>query len=124
MCFSLQAIGDPGQGWGNAILYVFLSPVVRDKVLVTPIQSCMAWFGMKLIQWSRVDPVVNQDGDQESSSIAPLNPRARATNYRAAASSVASLASADDISAAPGPSAHAFAEQSSEPDPTSSTNPV
>ena len=28
-----QAIGDGGQGWGNAILYIFLSPVIRQRLL-------------------------------------------------------------------------------------------
>lgn len=29
----LQAIGDGGQGWGNAILYIFLSPVIRERLI-------------------------------------------------------------------------------------------
>lgn len=28
-----QAIGDGGQGWGNAILYIFLSPVIRERLI-------------------------------------------------------------------------------------------
>ncbi len=28
-----QAIGDGGQGWGNAILYIFLSSVIRERLL-------------------------------------------------------------------------------------------
>lgn len=28
-----QAIGDPAQGWGNAVLYVVLSPAIRHRLL-------------------------------------------------------------------------------------------
>ena len=31
--FVVQAIGDPGQGWANTILFVFLSPAVRQRLL-------------------------------------------------------------------------------------------
>lgn len=33
MFISLQAIGDGGQGWGNAILYIFLSPIIRERLI-------------------------------------------------------------------------------------------
>ena len=36
-----QAIGDGGQGWGNAILYVFLSPTIREKLCNTLCGNCM-----------------------------------------------------------------------------------
>ena len=42
VCFILfywQAIGDPGQGWGNAILYVFMSPVVRKQLITNPLRK-------------------------------------------------------------------------------------
>ena len=29
----MQAIGDGGQGWGNAICYIFLSPVMRARLV-------------------------------------------------------------------------------------------
>ncbi|KAL5491300.1 hypothetical protein EMCRGX_G016562 [Ephydatia muelleri] len=32
-----QAIGDPGQGWANAILYILLSSVYRRKLIYTPL---------------------------------------------------------------------------------------
>ena len=42
MCtLSFQAIGDGGQGWGNAILYVFLSPTIREKLCNTLCGNCM-----------------------------------------------------------------------------------
>ena len=37
--FYWQAIGDPGQGWGNAILYVFMSPVVRKQLITNPLRK-------------------------------------------------------------------------------------
>ena len=36
-----QAIGDGGQGWGNAILYVFLSPTIRERLCNALCGSCM-----------------------------------------------------------------------------------
>ena len=32
----MQAIGDPGQGWCNAIFYIVLSPVYGRRLIVTP----------------------------------------------------------------------------------------
>ena len=37
----MQAIGDGGQGWGNAILYVFLSPTIREKLCNALCGNCM-----------------------------------------------------------------------------------
>lgn len=37
---SLQAIGDPGQGWGNAILYVLLSDTIRKRMITDPLRRC------------------------------------------------------------------------------------
>lgn len=34
--YVLQAIGDGGQGWSNAILYIFLSPTIRRQLFVQP----------------------------------------------------------------------------------------
>jgi len=31
-----QAIGDGGQGWANAILYIFSSKTMREKMIVNP----------------------------------------------------------------------------------------
>lgn len=37
-CFRsfIQAIGDGGQGWSNALLYIFLSPTIRRQLFVLP----------------------------------------------------------------------------------------
>jgi len=31
-----QALGDGGQGWANAILYIFSSKIMREKMIVNP----------------------------------------------------------------------------------------
>ena len=28
----LQVLGDPGQGWANAILYIFFTKVIRERI--------------------------------------------------------------------------------------------
>ena len=37
----LQAIGDGAQGWGNAILYIFLSPTIRRRLIINPCNRCL-----------------------------------------------------------------------------------
>ena len=36
----MQAVGDGGQGWGNAVLYIFLSPVIRSRLFIEPLEDC------------------------------------------------------------------------------------
>ena len=38
----VQAAGDGGQGWGNALLYVFLSPTMRSMLFRDPCVALMA----------------------------------------------------------------------------------
>ena len=38
----MQAAGDGGQGWGNALLYVFLSPTMRSMLFCDPCVALMA----------------------------------------------------------------------------------
>lgn len=45
----LQAIGDPGQGWGNALLYVFLSGTIRRRLFSEPFRKCCAKIGYTLV---------------------------------------------------------------------------
>ena len=33
-------MGDGGQGWCNAILYIFLSPKIRERLILTPLYLC------------------------------------------------------------------------------------
>ena len=48
MYFPLQAIGDPGQGWGNAILYIFMSPVMRERLFCKPCKRSIRRIGRAL----------------------------------------------------------------------------
>ena len=41
----MQAVGDGGQGWGNALLYVFLSPVIRKELIFWPFCKCIEFTG-------------------------------------------------------------------------------
>jgi G protein-coupled receptor 157 len=36
-----QAVGDGAQGWCNAILYIFLSPTIRRRLIVDPCNQCI-----------------------------------------------------------------------------------
>ena len=47
--FYCQAIGDPGQGWGNAILYVFMSPVVRKQLITNPLRKLIRKTGRAMM---------------------------------------------------------------------------
>ena len=44
----MQAVGDSGQGWGNAVLYIFLSPKIRTRLFCNPCQTCLRMSGRKL----------------------------------------------------------------------------
>lgn len=33
-------MGDGGQGWCNAILYIFWSPKIRERLILTPLYLC------------------------------------------------------------------------------------
>ena len=46
--FFPQAIGDGGQGWGNAVLYILASSKIRKKLLCDLCKSCMKMSGRKL----------------------------------------------------------------------------
>ena len=47
--FYWQAIGDPGQGWGNAVLYVFMSPVVRKQLITNPLRKLIRKTGRAMM---------------------------------------------------------------------------
>ena len=44
----IQAIGDGGQGWGNAVLYIFLSPVIRQELFCWSFFKCIQYIGKKM----------------------------------------------------------------------------
>ena len=47
--FNSQGIGDPGQGWGNAILYIFMSPVVRKQLITNPLRKLIRNTGRAMV---------------------------------------------------------------------------
>ena len=44
----MQAIGDGGQGWCNAILYIFFSATTRQKLFRHPLKKCLSATECKL----------------------------------------------------------------------------
>ena len=56
----IQAIADPGQGWVNCILYIFLSPELRKRMFVLPTQQV----------WRRLKKTAQRQ--QKESEISPL----------------------------------------------------
>lgn len=57
--FLLQAIGDGGQGWANALLYIFLSPTMRRRLLIKPIGKMLIVVGDKLADLLETDLETN-----------------------------------------------------------------
>lgn len=51
----LQAIGDGGQGWGNAILYIFLSPTMRRRLFGNPCEECLEAVGDRVVVFLESD---------------------------------------------------------------------
>lgn len=37
----MQAVGDGAQGWCNAILYILLSPTIRQRLILDPCNKCL-----------------------------------------------------------------------------------
>ncbi len=70
-----QAVGDGGQGWCNAILYVFLSSTMRRRLFVKPARGCLQVLGEKLDELLETDirtrgeaqPIIRRQQYQESS---------------------------------------------------------
>ena len=74
---SPQAVGDGGQGWGNAILYIFLSPMVRERLIIEWCGSCAK------DKNSRVDrAIVQQPLNHSSSSDGLDRPKGRGETQR------------------------------------------
>lgn len=58
---SPQAVGDGGQGWGNALLYIFLSPKLRGRLfgcLYRPLAHCCQMMTSK--RYSNTDGSINR----------------------------------------------------------------
>lgn len=41
-------MGDGGQGWGNALLYIFLSPVIRQELFCWSLVGCIQYVGSRV----------------------------------------------------------------------------
>ncbi len=49
-----QAIGDPGQGWGNALLYIFMSDNIRERMLCSPFRKCARKVARGLLDYTQL----------------------------------------------------------------------
>ena len=77
-----QAIGDPGQGWGNAILYVFMSPVVRKQLITNPLRKLIRKTGRAMLAVggdSSNDEREGSDQEQNRQEELQNEPRVRGT---------------------------------------------
>ena len=56
---SLQAVGDGGQGWSNALIYIFLSPTIRRQLFFYPFVRLIFYISRKLrtSQGKNGDPI-------------------------------------------------------------------
>ena len=67
MC--MQAIGDGGQGWGNAILYIFFSPVIRARLFKEPFEDCFEAIRDKFQGRYRQEVLYTDRGKTDSSPL-------------------------------------------------------
>lgn len=69
----IQAIGDGGQGWGNAILYIVLSPTIRKRLFGSVCGVCI-----DAVE-ARLGGVLETDTGEYTSSR-PINRRPQQVN--------------------------------------------
>ena len=67
----MQAIGDGGQGWCNALLYVFFSPTIRRRMFVKPCEQCLRKVGDQLQELIETD--VESNVSKRSAETRSLN---------------------------------------------------
>ncbi len=87
----MQAIGDGGQGWGNAVLYVLLSPTVRTRLYNSLCGRCLHALEDRLGCDPETDTttspkpvnrrVRNVNVNKQDGSTSPLLPHCPATGY-------------------------------------------
>jgi len=77
---SAQAIGDGGQGWGNAILYVFLSPTIRQKLFTDPCEKCLGAAENKIALLLETETETNGSEVRGSARSSPA--LTKATGYK------------------------------------------
>ena len=78
--YSLQAIGDGGQGWGNAILYVFLSPTIRQKLFTDPCEKCLGAAENRIALLLETETETNDSEARGSTRSSPAT--AKASGYK------------------------------------------
>ncbi len=65
--FSSKAIGDGGQGWGNAILYIFLSPSIRQRLFGEPCNKC--WLATERTFQELLETETMSHSEQEETKV-------------------------------------------------------
>ena len=80
----LQAIGDGGQGWGNAILYIFFSPVIRSRLFKEPCEDCFEAIQEKFQRLCESDSDHRQAmyGERRKTDTSPLIIATEARGYK------------------------------------------
>ena len=72
----MQAIGDGGQGWSNAILYIFLSPTIRRQLFVQPLIRLLQFSIRKLGKTPMADDSLGiADNQVRAPTSLPWDPR-------------------------------------------------
>ena len=69
----MQAIGDGGQGWCNAILYILLSPLMRRKLCGEPCESCLHCAEEKLQKMLESDTNTRVNLVEERAVVSEIN---------------------------------------------------
>ena len=77
----VQAVGDGGQGWGNAILYIFFSPVMRSRLFKEPFEDCYDTIKDKLYTRDDYNSLVHS-GEIHNTTSSPLVVATEAKGYK------------------------------------------
>ena len=103
-CFPLilQAIGDPGQGWGNAILYIFMSPMMRERLFCKPCRRSFRRIGRVLLTFAPSTASADA-GEEDSMAHGDEGPRQVPHRREHTVSSVIVEESQPGPGSAPGP---------------------
>lgn len=106
----IQAIGDPGQGWGNAILYIFMSDPIRTRMISKPLRKCCLKIGRQLVKLGPEESEGRDPGqiqDQRlTGDVAEVNGNAQGDNIqrrRIRRTATISTISCETMPSAPGP---------------------
>lgn len=81
----MQAVGDGGQGWGNAVLYIFLSPVIRSRLFKDPFEDCYETIQEKIQGFRQRDNHQQSSlysAEQRKTNSSPLAVATEAMGYK------------------------------------------